>query len=272
MKEFKNKIICGNNVEVLTKFPEDCIDLVVTSPPYDGLRDYNGYNFDFDGLLKQLKRVIKPGGVVVWVIGDATENGSESGTSFRQALGFIDLNFKLHDTMIYEKNGATFPATPDSNRYSQVFEYMFIFSNETKPKTSNLIIDKPNRWAGETSFGQTRMRQKDGKLIKYEKKPVPEFSARNNIWKYNTGFGYSTKDKSAHLHPAIFPEKLAEDHILTWSNKDDIVLDPFCGSGTTCKMAKMNNRNFIGIDLSEKYCKLSEHRVKMANNSLKSFM
>jgi len=260
-----NDIILGNSEEELKKFPENYFDLCITSPPYDNLRNYNGTlnsAFPFEEIAKELYRTMKIGGVVVWVVGDAVIKKSESGTSFKQALYFMSLGFLLHDTMIYEKNGPSFPARRDGNRYSQIFEYMFVFSKNNPPKTAKLLCDKPNRWAGYTTFGSASYRNKDGELIDRKIKPIPEFSPRYNIWKYNTGYGYSTKDEYAFGHPAIFPEQLAEDHILTWSNENDIILDPFCGSGTTCKMAKKNNRNFVGIDCVPEYIEIAKKRVE----------
>ena len=259
------KILCGACQEVLASLKEECVDLTVTSPPYDNIRDYKGYSFeeeDFRAIVRQLFRVTKKGGVVVWIVGDATMKGSESGTSFRQALGFMEGGFKLHDTMIYEKNTSSFPARRTGKRYTQIFEYMFVFC-KGKIKTGNLICDKPNKWAGWTNWGKNTQRGKDGKLKKTKDiKPVPEFSPRNNIWRYNVGKGFNSSDKESHSHPAIFPEKLAEDHILSWSNEGDVVLDPFVGSGTTCKMAKKNKRHYIGIDISEEYCNLARSIIE----------
>jgi site-specific DNA-methyltransferase (adenine-specific) len=253
------RIICGNSAEVLNTFENNTFDLTVTSPPYDNLRDYNKYEFDFEAIASQLFRVTKEGGVVVWVVGDATVKGSETGSSFRHALYFMDIGFKLHDTMIYEKNGTSFPAKRTGNRYSQIFEYMFVLSNGV-PKTHNLICDKANRWAGQTTFGTPSIRNKDGTLTKAKGKvTIADFSARNNIWRYNTGKGYSTKDVID--HPAIFPEELAKDHILTWSNPGDVVLDPFSGSGTTAKMAKELGRDYVGIDISQEYVELARKRI-----------
>jgi len=259
--DFINKIINDNAVNALSKIKSNSIDLVVTSPPYDKIRDYNGFIFDFETfktISQELYRVIKSGGVVVWIVGDTTENGSESGTSFKQVLEFMNVGFKLHDTMIYEKNTSSFPAKRNGTRYTQIFEYMFVFCKD-KIKTSNLICDKTNKWAGHTNWGKNTNRLKSGELKETtDIKPVPEFSPRNNIWKYNVGKGFNSSDKESHEHPAIFPEQLAEDHILSWSNENDIILDPFVGSGTTCKMAKKNKRNYIGIDISKEYCELAE--------------
>ena len=240
-----NKNYNESNLETMAKMPDNFIDLTVTSPPYDNLRTYNGYCFDFENIAKELFRVTKEGGVIVWVVGDATVKGSETGTSFRQALFFKEIGFRLHDTMIYEKNSASYPAHRKSTRYTQIFEYMFIFC-KGRIKTHNLICDKKNKWAGYKDFS--------GKL----KNPVPDFSPRNNIWKYTTSFN----DKSN--HPAVFPEELAQDHILSWSNEDELVYDPFMGSGTTAKMCILNNRNWIGSEISSEYCDIIEERIKKA--------
>jgi len=252
-----NTIICGGCVDIMNDWSNDCIDLTVTSPPYDDLRDYTGYSFDFEAIANELFRVTKDGGVVVWVVGDATINGSETGTSFKQALYFKEIGFNLHDTMIYQKNGF---AHPSSNRYHSVFEYMFVLS-KGKPKTFNPIKDKPNRYAGQTNWGKNTARQKDGTLKESRKKIIPEYGMRYNVWKYNTGKGFSAKSNIAYGHPAIFPEQLAKDHIISWSNPGDIVLDPLAGSGTTCVEAMKLNRQFIGIDISLDYCKIAMKRL-----------
>ncbi len=264
IETFLNKIINEDSVQALKKLPENSIDLTITSPPYDDIRDYKGFNFSTSVeslIIEELFRITKIGGVVVWVVGDATINGSETGTSFRQALKFLEVGFKLHDTMIYAKNTSAFPAKRTGNRYTQIFEYMFVFS-KGKIRTANLISDKPNKCAGQTNWGKHTNRLKNGELKETTKiKPIPDFSPRNNIWTYNVGNSFNSSDKESHEHPAIFPEKLAEDHILTWSNEEDVILDPFSGSGTTCKMTKKNNRKYIGIDISDDYCKLAERII-----------
>lgn len=260
-----NQVILSNCIEGMKTLEDEVIDLCVTSPPYDDLRSYNdssSWNFEtFKEVAQQLYRVMKVGGVVVWVVGDATVKGSETGSSFRQCLHFMDLGFVLHDTMIYEKNGSPFPARRDGNRYSQVFEYMFVLSKKTKPQTANLLCDKPNRWAGYTHFGKGTIRTKDGSLVERNIKPIPEFSPRNNIWKYNTGKNYSSKDDAAFEHPAIFPEALAKDHILTWSNENDLVLDPFMGAGTTAVCCIETNRKYIGFEIDETYFDVCNRRI-----------
>ena len=265
-----NNIHFGNSVEIMSEFPDEFIDLTITSPPYDNLRTYNGkikdevvyedgFSFPFVEMARQLYRVTKNGGVVVWVVNDQVKNGGETGSSFKQALLFKEIGFTLYDTMIYHKNGAPFPET---GRYSQVFEYMFVFS-KGQPKTINLLKDKPNRWAGHSNFGDPSKREKEGTLKKVDKFVVAEFGTRYNVWYINNGKGFSSKDDIAFQHPAIFPESLAEDHILSWSKPGDIVFDPMCGSGTTLKMAKMNGRKYIGIDINEEYVELSKKRIEL---------
>jgi site-specific DNA-methyltransferase (adenine-specific) len=261
-----NQIILSNCIDGMKTLENEVIDLCVTSPPYDDLRSYNNsssWNYEsFKKVAQQLYRVMKVGGVVVWVVGDAVIKSSETGSSFRQALHFMDLGFVLHDTMIYEKNGSPFPARRDGNRYSQVFEYMFVLSKKTKPKTANLLCDKQNRWVGYTHFGKGTIRAKDGSLVERNIKPIPEFSPRNNIWKYNTGKNYSSKDDAAFEHPAIFPEALAKDHILSWSNEGDLVLDPFMGAGTTAVCCIETNRKYIGFEIDEKYYNICTRRIE----------
>jgi len=261
-----NKIYNQSCITGMQEMDENSMDMCVTSPPYDDLRTYNDsskWDFNvFKDVAKGLYRVMKVGGVVVWVVGDAVIKGSETGSSFRQVLYFMDLGFKLHDTMIYEKNGSSFPAKRDANRYSQTFEYMFVLSKDTKPKTANLICDKPNKWAGWTQWGKSgTYRDKDGNLIRRQIKPIPDFSPRNNIWRYNTGKGYTTKDAFAFQHPAMFPELLVKDNILSWSNEGDLVLEPFAGAGTTAVISKDTNRNFIGFEIDETYYNLCQRRL-----------
>jgi len=245
--------------------PDNSIDLTVTSPPYDDLRDYEGYDFDYKPIAKQLYRVTKEGGIVVWVVGDKTENGSETLNSFKQALYFKEeIGFNVHDTMIYKKTGLPFPPT---NRYYQHFEYMFVFS-KGKPKTFNPIkVNKTNRTIERLKNSlPAGFRQKDGTIKKKQlgnKKNNNNKRIASNIRQYcNVGtHGFSDNDV-AREHPARFPDELAKEHIKTWSNEGDIVLDPFMGSGTTAKMANKLNRKYIGFEVSEKYCKIAKERLK----------
>lgn len=256
-----DKIYCGNCIELMKEIDDISVDLTVTSPPYDNMRDYHGYTFEFEEIAKELYRVTKDGGIVVWIVGDAVINGSETGTSFKQALYFKEIGFNLHDTMIYEKSGMPFPM---KNRYYQSFEYMFVFS-KGKPKSVNLIADRKNVTGGQSVARKTAERQSDGSIISnsaYKNDPNrkrKEIGVRFNIWRFKNSA--SCGDKIALKHPATFPEDLANDHIISWSNEGDLVLDPMCGSGTTCKMAKNLNRHYIGMDISEEYCKISRTRL-----------
>ena len=241
-------------------------DLVVTSPPYDNLRTYGNHdewNFDkFTKIAKPLARNLNEGGVVMWNVNDATIKGSETGSSFRQALYFMDeCGLRLHDTMIYYKAACSYPAHPKSVRYSQHFEYMFILS-KGRPKTINILMDKPNKWAGTSNWGTfTSRRQADGTLKKGKKVWVNEFGARENVWRIENSYAYGHKDKRAYEHPATMPSQMARDHILTWSNEGDVVLDPFMGSGTTGVACKETNRDFIGIEINPDYYKLAGERL-----------
>jgi DNA modification methylase len=238
-------------------FEDDCVDLVVTSPPYDNLRNYNGYAFDYAGIAKELYRVTKPGGVVVWVVGDATINGSETGTSFKQALTFMELGWNLHDTMIFRKRNPI----PQiyRKRYTNEFEYMFVFSKGSAKTHNPIMVDSLHaglKLNGTTYKNYSKNIQQRSKMAK----PVKDHKIKGNIWEYVVG--KNKEDQEAKGHPAPFPCQLAEDHILSWSNEGDVVLDPMCGSGTTCKMAKKLRRNFTGIDISEEYCRIAEERLK----------
>ena len=259
-----NTIHCGECAKTMRRhIPDNSVDLTVTSPPYDDLREYNGYTFEFEPIAAELWRVTKPGGAVVWVVADATVKGSETGTSFKQALGFIGLGFRLHDTMIYEAKKA--PLT--HNRYEQSFEYMFVFS-KGRLKTFNGI--EINRTYSDNRTRSFFRREKDGSKDSGFRGKKPKV-LKYNVWRYVPNGGNSTKDKYAHQHPAIFPEALARDHIISWSNPGDIVLDPMCGSGTTLKMAVEQGREYIGIDISQEYVSLAEKRVSGARVPLPGF-
>jgi len=248
-------IIHGNSAEKLKNLESESIDLIVTSPPYDGLRTYNGYSFDFEVIASELQRTLKPGGVIVWVVGDSTVKGSESGTSFRQALFFKGLGLNLHDTMIWIKPNVL-PLS--HNRYEQSFEYMFILS-KGKPKTFNGLKDKPNVGFGRKMTGTWRAPDGSTKTLSgANTKTVAEFGLRSNTWEIETN-----KGKKSHNHPASFPIKLATDHITSWSNRGDLVLDPFLGSGTTLVAAKQLGRKYIGIEISKDYVTIAEHRLSL---------
>ncbi|HYX39990.1 MAG TPA: site-specific DNA-methyltransferase [Oligoflexus sp.] len=247
---------CGDCLKVLPTLESESVDMVLTSPPYDDLRKYNGYTFNFEGIASDLERVLKPGGVIVWIVADATVKGSESGSSFRQALHFMSLGLNLHDTMIWNKGGFSDVGSLQT-RYAPVFEYMFVFS-KGKPKSFNPIKDRPNKWAGTKNHGNIRL--PDGTMrAKSNARVLPDFGHRFNVWDISPH-----RQRGADKHPAPFPIKLAHDHILSWSNPGDTILDPMMGSGTTGQAAKDLERNFIGIEISEEYFKLSRQRLGVA--------
>lgn len=269
-----NKIYCMDNLQGMAKLGKETVDLTVTSPPYSDLRNYKGYSFDFERVAKGLYWVTKPGGVVVWVVGDKTVNGSEKLIPYKQCLYFQSIGFNVWDTMIYQKEFCPFPANV---RYNQQFEFMFVFSkgkvktfNPLKESKSEKEIEKILK--GRIKVGSKSYRNKDGTtdradsddrmLKRLEKSVQSTEKTMGNVWKINAGYMVGSKDKIAFEHPATFPEKLAEDHILSWSNEGDLILDPFMGSGTTAKMAKLNNRNFVGFDISQEYCDIANKRLE----------
>lgn len=247
-------VVCGDNCEILASMPEECVDLVVTSPPYDDLRTYGGHSWDFDRLAGELTRVLKRGGVIVWVVADATVKGSETLTSMRQAIHFKDVcGLNVHDTMIYQRE--TIPLT--SNRYQPEWEYMFVMS-KGKPRVAN-IMEEPARLI---QRGRTMgKRGKDGiRKERSHRKVGDGMKARSNVWKYNARPNPS-QDPAKWGHPATFPDLLASDHILSWTEPGDVVLDPFAGSGTTLQQAKKTGRRFIGIEINPSYVEIANSRI-----------
>ena len=259
-----------NCLETMKRMPNDYVKLTVTSPTYDDLRTYNknvggnkdefnGYSFPFEDIAKELYRVTQKGGIVVWVVSDAVQNGSESGTSFRQALFFKEVGFNIHDTMIYRKLN---PPPNSGTRYQQMFEYMFVFS-KGKPTTTNIgLRDRSNKCNDKRVYRKKKFsRNKDGEFNEndyFVKERVPDF----NIWDFYVGGGNSTNDKIAFEHPAIFPEELVKKHLESWSDENDLIYDPFMGSGTTSKMCLLLNRKYIGSELSSEYCEIERKRIE----------
>lgn len=263
MDNIINKLILGDSEEVLKKIQDNSIDATITSPPYDKLRTYSNSNdaWDFEKFQKiadQLYRVTKQGGIVAWVVGDSTINGGKTLSSFRQALYFQEIGFKMYDVIIYEKTGS---GPPHKNRYFNAFEYIFILS-KGNPKTINLLKDKLNNWGGHKTYTEITRREADGSLTKKGQKTIAKYGTRTNVWKYKNGKGQATRDKIAHQHPAIFPEKLVEDILKSWTEEGDIILDPFGGSGTTTKNAIIFNRQFIYIEQVKEYYELAKERLK----------
>ena len=247
-------LICGDSAIKLKEIDTESIDLTVTSPPYDELRDYKGYSFDFESIAKELFRITKVGGVLVWIVSDAVIQGSETGTSFRQALYFMDVGFNLNDTMIWKKDSFSFP---EAVRYPQNFEYMFCFS-KGKPKTFHPIKDRKNKHTGMMIHGTYR--QKDGSTTQRGERwtdngGIKEYGTRFNVWEISAEHNNKTD------HPAVFPVDIPKDHILTWSNKGETVLDPFMGSGTTAAACIETGRRYIGFEISKDYCEIARKRL-----------
>lgn len=255
-----NEIYNVDCLEGMKNLPDACIDLVVTSPPYDNLRDYKGYSFEFEAIAQELYRVLKSTGILVWVVGDKIDKGNKSLTSFRQCIYFQELGFKVHDVMIYRKKNTPFMR---SNAYTNCYEYMFVLARD-KVATFNPIKTKTARSGNEMLVAGKKADGINKKVMGH----LNEEKTLTNIWDYAVGLGGSTSDKIAFKHPAIFPEKLAYDHIISWSNEGDIVMDPFSGSGTTCKMALLSNRKYIGFEISAEYTEISKQRISEYQNKL----
>lgn len=252
----KHEMHLGDCAEVMKTFEPNSIDLTVTSPPYDNLRTYNGYSFDFESVAQELYRITKDGGVVVWVVADATIDGSETGTSFKQALYFKEIGFRLHDTMIWTKGGFCAVGALKT-RYAPIFDYMFVLSKGA-PKSFNPIKDRPNKHAGKKLAGTKR--QADGStkpLSGAGEKVYADFGQRFNVWEI-----YPHRQRGHNTHPAPFPEELARDHIISWSNEGDVVFDPFTGSGTTAVAALSLGRKFVGCEISEQYKDMAQKRIE----------
>lgn len=264
-----NKTYNENCLDTMSRMPDNFIDCTITSPPYDDIRNYNkkikglseefnGYSFPFEHIARELYRVTKKGGVVVWVVNDATHNGSETLNSFRQALYFKEIGFRMHDTMIYRKLN---PMPNSGARYQQMFEYMFVFSKGS-PKTTNISLrERSNKCEDKRTYRKKKFsRNQDGEFNEndyYVKEMVPDY----NVWDFYVGWGNTTKDDVAFEHPAIFPEELVKRHIESWTIEGDLIYDPFMGSGTTSKMCLLSKRNYIGSELSKEYCDIEEKRL-----------
>lgn len=273
------KLYNDDCLKVMKTMDDECIDLVLTSPPYSDIREYKGYEFNYKPIAKELYRLVKNGGVVVWVVGDKTKNGTEELIPFLQALFFKEIGFCV-ETMIYAKPNCPFPANV---RYNQQFEFMFIFSkgiiktfNPIKELKSEKEIKKIAK--KQINVKSKSYRKKDGTTIRADtdermlnrlKNSVCNIEkTRGNVWIYSSGYMVNSKDKISFEHPATFPEKLANDHIISWSNEGDTVFDPFTGSGTSGKMALLNNRHFIGCEISKEYCDIAVKRIQDAGGNV----
>lgn len=252
------QILQGDCIQTMRTLPAQSVDLTVTSPPYDNLRTYDdsyeAHSLDWRAVIAELYRITCAGGVVVWVVADATSQGCESGTSFAQALYAKEIGFNLHDTMIYEVAGTG--AKGSNYAYWQAFEYMFVWSKGT-PKTVNRIADVRNARAGVRVTRGQKTKNVGQRLGEYS---IPTIGIRSNVWRYHAG---NNGDEQT-SHPAQFPLQLAKDHIVSWSQSDDLVFDPFTGSGTTGIAAMQLGRRFLGCEIHPQYCAISERRIRNA--------
>lgn len=251
----KCEILVGDCVERLRELPAESVHCVVTSPPYDGLRVYGGHSWDFAALVPELVRVLVPGGVIVWIVADEQVKGGESGSSMRQALTFMDAGLLLHDTMIWQKPNFSHPSR---NRYHQVWEFMFVLS-KGRPRVFNGLRDRKNLYAGGGTLGRNTVTKRDGGKSERKRNVIAEFGLRHNVWLLKTTGQESPC--AALAHPATFPKQLAADHIQTWTNPGDLVLDPFVGSGTTAEAALETGRDCVGIEIHAPYADMARKRV-----------
>ena len=251
-------------IEGMRALPDACIPMTLTSPPYDSIRDYGGHEWSpkvFRAVAEELYRVTTPGGVVVWVVQDQVLDGRESGTFSRQRLYFEEVGFGVYSTMIMVSNGFRLP---QGRRYVNQYQYAVVLS-KGRPRSVTLLRDRPNSTAGESSKGKVRSRDGVLSLRRYSDRVVAEYGRRSNVWIYDVGWAKSTGDDYAFEHPAVMSEKMAEDHILSWSKPGDFVFDPFLGSGTTCKMALLNDRHYLGFEVHRPFYQVAVRRMQDAH-------
>lgn len=261
-----DRIYNADCLEVMDALPEGCVDMTITSPPYDGIRTYEDTHdgLDYEAVLQGLYRITKQGGVLVWIVADQVINGDETGTSFRQALAAKDVGFKLLDTMIWRKS---IRSIGSCNAYWNEFEYMFVFT-KGKIRVVNLLKDRPNYKSGQKFTAPVRNRSGEFSSSR-NPRLLGEMGRRGNIWHYATGNGCSAPSGSvAFEHPAIFPEALVADHVQSWSNIGDLVFDPFMGSGTTAVVARRLDRHYIGAELVEKYADICKRRLAQETDQM----
>ena len=259
----ENQIILADCVQGMKGLPSEIIPLTVTSPPYDDLRTYDGLaEWDFMNVARELYRITMPGGVVVWVVQEQIINGSESGESSRQRLAFANIGFRLHHTMVMARtSGYQFSHA----RYGRPLEDAFILS-KGPPRYFCSIRDQKNKSAGQ-SRNKTN-RNPDGSFDRAGRWTTNPYGVRGPIWLYHTGKHHTAKEDYAFDHPALMPEQMAEDHIVSWSKVGDLIFDPFAGAGTTLKMAMLNHRRFLGFEINPKYVKLARRRLKKAETAM----
>ncbi len=259
----ENKIILSDCRDGMAALSNECIPFTLTSPPYDGLRTYDGLaDWNFMDVAKELYRITMQGGVVVWVVQEQIIDGSESGETSRQRLAFANIGFRLHHTMVMGKLGGI---QFSSNRYGRPLEYAFILS-KGPPRYFNPLRDRPNKEAGRVKVFLNRNR--DGSFAPVKRTQVHPYGLRGSIWFYPTGKNNSAKEDYAFEHPALMPEQMAEDDILSWTKVGDLVFNPFAGAGTALKMALLNHRSYLGFEINPKYVEIARRRLREAEAKL----
>lgn len=262
-----NEIYCIDCVEGMKKIPDNSVDIVVTSPPYDGIRDYNGFNFDLHETGRGLIRILKEGGIVAMVIQDQTKNFGKTLTSFKTIIDWCDnIGFKLFECVIYRKHGSE--GAWWTNRFRVDHEYMPIFLKGEKPQYFNKEnLKVPSIHGGKVMTG-SGSRRTDGKTNARVTRPINTMKCRGTIWNYLMA---GDKDPIKRQHPAPFPDQIPLDFIECFCPPGGVVLDPFMGSGSTAVAAKKLNRKYIGFDTSEEYIKIAHARLRNTETQLKVF-
>jgi DNA modification methylase len=243
--DFENKIICGDSVEILKKLPDNCVDLVFTSPPYNFGLDYENHKDGtkwedyFDKLFKifsECIRVVKYGGRIIINVQPLYSDYIPIHHIISKF--FMENKMIWRNEILWEKNNYNCKYTawgsfksPSSPYMKYTWEFLEVFSKgdlkkNSEGKEADITNDEFKEWV----------------LAKWN--IAPERNMKE--------FG----------HPAMFPEKLVERVLKLFSFKGDLILDPFNGIGTTTKVAKVTNRRYVGIDISEEYCKKAERRLR----------
>ena len=260
-------VYCVDCVEGMKAIPDGSVDLVVTSPPYDRTRDYNGFSFDLHATGEQIFRILRDGGVAAVVIQDQTKNFGKSLTSFRTVVDWCDnIGFKLFECVIYRKHGTE--GAWWTQRFRVDHEYMPIFVKGHRPKYFNKDPLKiPSKHGGKTMTGSGN-RQTNGRTTQTIRRAINLTKCRGTVWEYLMA---GDKNPVKRKHPAPFPDKIPLDFIQCFCQPDGIVLDPFMGSGSTAVSAKKLGRHFLGFDISSEYCKIAETRLNNTDFNLPLF-
>jgi hypothetical protein len=257
--QWRNAILLGDALEILSRIPAGSIPLTLFSPPYDGIRDYGkNWSLDYKTLGRLLFGATCDGGVCAVVIGDGTKDFAKSLTTFRWAVDWVDnTGWRLFECCIYSRHGN--PGAWWTQRFRVDHEYILIFFKGDRlrcfDKTALMI---PSKHAGKVYSGTDRLT--NGGFKKIEPKAVNDLKCRGTIWGYATSNSEGNRTKLE--HPATFPDRLADDLIHCFSKPGDLVFDPMCGSGTTCVMAAKAKRDYLGIEINPEYHSIAMKRIQ----------